>query len=187
MSAASTQVSGRRRAGSPHLCKAEPSVPPAAPRGVKGPPVVPVGVPPGTCRADGVPRVRGARASSLRVGARTLEPVPAPTRVTSPQASPEGGLGAPSGVGELPQPHLTRNAHYGARPGLRWGAGAGRVPEAPLGPQFPRVLPALRLLHSCDFRPGVCPPAPSRVSSSARNPHAAHYARLKCSIPRLCA
>lgn len=56
------QVPGPQRAGQPPTSARQG--PPAAPWKIEGPPAVPVGGPPGTCRADKVPRVWGARASS---------------------------------------------------------------------------------------------------------------------------
>lgn len=102
-------------------------------------------------------------------------PGPAPSHVTSPQASPEGGLGA--AIWGLGTP--------AAAPDSRLPISRSRAPGC-------ASAPALPLPHSCDFRPGVCPPgSPSETpctpssqlfcEKSPRHP----CRRLKCTIPRL--
>lgn len=123
-------------------------------------------------------------------------PGPAPSHVTSPQASPEGGLGAaiwglgtPAAAPDS-RPPISRSQAPGCAGGR--GGGGGASSQSPIRPPVRTSARALPLPHSCDFRPGVCPPrcpsetpcAPSSqlfCEKSPRHP----CRRLKCTIPRL--
>lgn len=123
-------------------------------------------------------------------------PGPAPSHVTSPQASPEGGLGAaiwglgtPAAAPDS-RPPISQSRAPGCAGGR--GGGGGASSQSPIRPPVRTSARALPLPHSCDFRPGVCPlrcpsETPCAPSSqlfcekSPRHP----CRRLKCTIPRL--
>lgn len=112
-------------------------------------------------------------------------PGPAPSHVTSPQASPEGGLGAAIwGLGTPAAAPDSRPPISRSRaPGCAGGEGGGRVPKAPFGPQFARALGPCRsptavtsVLGSVHRAVPLKPHALPQVSFSVRNPHATHVA-----------
>lgn len=122
------QVPGPQRAGQPPTSARQG--PPAAPWKIEGPPAVPVGGPPGTCRADKVPRVWGARASSKsrylatglprgwfgggHLGSGT--PAAAPDSRPPISPSPAPGCAGGWGGGEFPKPHSAPSSHERSGP-----------------------------------------------------------------------